>query len=285
MARPLRIEFAGALYHVTARGDRRACIYVDDYDRTLWLDILGMVCARFRFTVHAYCLMSNHFHLLVETPHGQLAAGMRQLNGVYSQAFNRRHRLVGHVFQGRYGAVLCEKEAYLKELARYIVLNPLRARMVASLDDWPWSSHGFVMGYHPSPPWFDSLYLLSHFEADLNAARANYLEYTLDGLSARRPLDEVQHQLFLGEIPEARNRKRNKSHLESSEISRANKTALLPSLSSYFPKGKDIKHGVIKANATGAFTLSEIARACGMSRRTVCRIIQAGEAEKSTTPR
>lgn len=130
MVRPLRIEYPGAFYHVTARGDRREAIYSDDADRGLWLDTLAEVCARFRFAVHAYCLMGNHYHLLVETMHGRLSAGMRQLNGVYSQAYNRRHNLVGHVFQGRYTAILCEKDRYLKELARYIILNPVRAKLV-----------------------------------------------------------------------------------------------------------------------------------------------------------
>ena len=130
MARPLRIEFAGALYHVTSRGDRREDIYLDDGDRQLFLEVLEAVCERFNWEVHAYCLMSNHYHLLVETPDGNLSRGMRHLNGVYTQRFNRRHKKVGHVFQGRYKAILVQKENYLLELSRYIVLNPVRAGMV-----------------------------------------------------------------------------------------------------------------------------------------------------------
>ena len=100
MARPLRIEFAGALYHVTSRGDRREDIYLDDSDREQYLQVLSGVCERFNWNIHAYCLMSNHYHLLVETPDSNLAYGMRQLNGVYTQRFNRQHGRVGHVFQG-----------------------------------------------------------------------------------------------------------------------------------------------------------------------------------------
>ncbi|MES2017300.1 MAG: transposase [Pseudomonadota bacterium] len=281
MVRPLRIEFPGALYHVTARGNRRDRIYVDNFDRTLWLDILASVCARFRFSVHAYCLMPNHYHLLLETPRAQLSVGMRQLNGAYSQAFNRRHRLVGHVFQGRYAAVLCEKESYLKELARYIVLNPVRAHMVNSIDDWPWSSHAYMMGREPTPPWLHARYLLSHFDDDIEKARRTYLAFTLDGMNARRPLDEVRHQMFLGEIPEARDRKPSNNLLESSDISRANKKALLRPLQSYFLEGKDISQGVIAAYETLAFSQNDIARFCGISRRTICRILKRHEIDGS----
>jgi putative transposase len=141
MARPLRMEFAGALYHVTSRGDGREAIYLDDKDREVFYAVLGEVCSRFNWCVHAECQMTNHYHLLVETPDGNLSQGMRQLNGVYTQRFNRQHQRVGHVFQGRYKAIIVEKETYLLELARYIVLNPVRARMVYSARDWPWSSY------------------------------------------------------------------------------------------------------------------------------------------------
>ena len=124
MARPLRIEYAGALYHVTSRGDGQEAIYLGDEDRKLFLDVLGQVCERFNWATHAWCEMTNHYHLLVETPDGNLSKGMRQLNGVYTQRFNRQHQRVGHVFQGRFKAILVEKDSYLLELARYIILNP-----------------------------------------------------------------------------------------------------------------------------------------------------------------
>ena len=140
MARPLRIEFENALYHVTSRGDGQEDIYMDDEDRLDYLGVLAEVCERFNWVLQAYCLMSNHYHLLIETPDSNLSKGMRQLNGVYTQRFNRKHQRVGHVFQGRYKAILVEKDAYLLELARYMVLNPVRAQMVRSAKDWPWSS-------------------------------------------------------------------------------------------------------------------------------------------------
>ena len=126
MARPLRIEYPGAVYHVTSRGNARKKIFLDDIDRDEFLATLGWVVERFGWGCHAYCLMDNHFHLLIETPKPNLSLGMRQLNGVYTQRFNRRHKRVGHLFQGRFKAILVERDSYLLELARYIVLNPVR---------------------------------------------------------------------------------------------------------------------------------------------------------------
>ena len=150
MARPLRLEYAGALYHVTSRGDRREDIYRDDEDREEWLAVLAEVCERFNWVLHAWCQMTNHYHILVETIDGNLSRGMRQLNGVYTQRFNRRHGEVGHLYQGRYKAILVQKESYLQELTRYVVLNPLR-RMVEKLEDWPWSSYPATIGLTKVP--------------------------------------------------------------------------------------------------------------------------------------
>lgn len=116
MIRPLRIEFPGAVYHVTSRGDRREAIYEDDADAALFLNILGQACERFKAKVLAYCLMTNHYHLVVVTPNGGLSLLMRHINGVYSQGYNRRHGVVGHVFQGRFKAILVDRDAYLMEV-------------------------------------------------------------------------------------------------------------------------------------------------------------------------
>ena len=118
MARPLRLEFPGAIYHITSRGDRQEAIYEDDADRHQWLDILSRVCERYNWRVNAYCLMDNHYHIVLETADGNLSKGMRQLNGIYTQYFNRQHNRVGHVYQGRYKAILVEKDSYLLELSR-----------------------------------------------------------------------------------------------------------------------------------------------------------------------
>ncbi|MCG6896234.1 MAG: transposase [Thiocapsa sp.] len=148
MARALRLEFAGALYQVTARGNERRSIFLGDGDgdRAAFLGVLAQTCERFGWICHAYCLMTNHYHLLVETPDGNLSKGMRQLNGVYTQRVNRSHGRVGHLFQGRFKAILVERESDLLELARSVVLNPVRAGMVPAPGDWPWSSYRATVG-------------------------------------------------------------------------------------------------------------------------------------------
>lgn len=128
MSRPLRLEFAGVLYHVVARGNARAAIFLDDEHRQAFCLGLSRVCARFEWRLWSYCLMDNHYHLLIETLQPTLSRGMREVNGVYTQGFNRRHGRVGHVLQGRYKAVLVDQDSYLLELSRYLVLNPVRAQ-------------------------------------------------------------------------------------------------------------------------------------------------------------
>lgn len=140
MARPLRPEYPGGVYHITSRGNARENIFVDNADRERCLSVLGDAVAKYNRLCHAYCLMDNHYHALIETPDPTLCMGMRQLNGVYTQAFNRRHRRVGHVFQERYKSILVEKEAHLLELCRYVALNPVRAGLVNDPGKWQWSS-------------------------------------------------------------------------------------------------------------------------------------------------
>ena len=146
MARPLRLPFAGGIYHVTARGNDRQTIFEDDADCSLFLIVLASVVTRYRVRCHAYCLMSNHYHVLLQTPEGNLSAAMRQLNGVYTQRFNRSHDRCGHVLQGRFGAQLVDGQAYLLEVCRYIVLNPVRASLVSHPRDWRWSSFRATAG-------------------------------------------------------------------------------------------------------------------------------------------
>jgi len=161
MARPLHIQFEGAVYHVTSRGNARQDIFIDDEDRGVFLSTLGEVVDRFRWICHAYCLMSNHYHLLIETPSPNLSRGMQLLNGVYTQRFNRRHERFGHVLQGRYKAILVEKESHLLELARYVVLNPVRAKMVRSVRDWPWSSYRATAGQTDIPSFLQVDWILA----------------------------------------------------------------------------------------------------------------------------
>ena len=147
MARPLRIEFAGAVYHITSRGNERKEVFRNDKDRAAFLDILAKCCNLFNWVCHTYCLMSDHYHLVIETLHSTLSRGMRQLNGVYTQKFNWNHDRGGHLFQGRYKAVLIEKESHLLEACRYVVLNPIRAKIIADPKQWQWSSYRGTCGF------------------------------------------------------------------------------------------------------------------------------------------
>ena len=181
MARPLRIEFAGALYHITSRGDRREVIFDDDEDRRVFLNVLAEVAQGYNWICHAYCLMTNHYHLVVETVEGNLSKGMRQLNGVYTQASNRRHQRVGHLFQGRFKGILVDKDEYLQELSRYVVLNPVRLGIVESPEQWPWSSYGATIGKTVVPSWLAVDGLLSLFGEGRDEAQRNYRWFVSSG--------------------------------------------------------------------------------------------------------
>jgi putative transposase len=151
MARLLRVEFDGALSHVTSPGNAHADIFEDDQDRHAFRETLGKVVQRFHWLCHAYCLMNNHYHLVIETPEANLSRGMRHLNGIYTQRYNRRHRTVGHLFQGRYTALLIPKESHLQEVCRYVVLNPVRANAARSAKQWRWSRYRATAGMEKSP--------------------------------------------------------------------------------------------------------------------------------------
>lgn len=199
MTRPLRLEFHGAVYHLTARGDQREDIFLDDADRLIFLDLLAKEVHQQHWRLYAYCLMSNHYHLLIETPEGNLVNGMRRLNGVYTQVFNRRHGRVGHVLQGRYKSILVDKDAYLLELARYIVLNPVRAGMAQRVEDWPWSSYAITASKRESPGWLDAEWIVKQFGTDSSAARQAYRRFVRDGVDGASPWGALRGQVYLGE--------------------------------------------------------------------------------------
>ena len=198
MSRPLRLEFAGALYHVTARGNARGEIFVDDEDRQRFLGVLGATVGRLGWLCHAYCLMDNHYHLLIETPEPNLSRGMRQVNGVYTQGFNRRYGRVGHVLQGRFKAILVERDSYLLELARYIVLNPVRAGMVRDAQRYRWSSYRAMVGAELAPDWLTVDWVLAQFARQRAVAQRKFAQFVREGKGAASPMDAVKGQVLLG---------------------------------------------------------------------------------------
>ena len=175
MVRPLRIEYPGAVYHVTSRGDRREPIAKDDVDRSLFLEIVGQAAQRFDARAWAYCLMGNHYHLVLHTRKANLSRLMRQINGVYTQAFNRRHSLTGHLFHGRFKAILVDSDSYLLEVCRYVDFNPVRAAMVKRPGAYPWSSYRALAGLADKPDWLDASSVYAQLAPGNSAIRARAL--------------------------------------------------------------------------------------------------------------
>src|SRR3990170_603784 len=275
MARPLRIECPGALCHVPSRGDRREPIYEDDADRTTFLATLAEVLRRFNWTCYAYCLMTNHYHLVVGTPDGNLSKGMRQLNGMYTQASNRRHHRTGHLFQGRYQAILVDRDAYLLELSRYVVLNPVRARMVKSAGRWPWSSFRATVGEAPSPPWLAVEGVLAQFGNRRAPARRRYRKFVEDGLGGASVWDDLRQQIFLGD---ERFVTRMHAKLEGApdavNIPRAQRRAPPPTLEALARRHRERDAAIVAAYATGAYSYREIAEYFGLHLATIGRIVR-----------
>jgi REP element-mobilizing transposase RayT len=274
MARPLRLEFSGALYHVTSRGDRREDIFLCDDDRLDWLDVLGTVCDRFNWVVHSFCQMTNHFHLVLETVDGNLSKGMRQLNGLYTQRFNRRHSMVGHLFQGRYKAILVQKDPYLLELSRYVALNPLRAHMVNNIEAWRWSSYPIVTGQEAAPRWLDTDWLLGQFAPERRQAIQGFREFVMSGRDAPSPLLGVRHQLLLGDENFLESHRQTGDEDVLREVSKAHRRSVALPLDEYQARFPDRDEAMARAYRSGAYAMAEIGRHFGVHYMTVSRAVR-----------
>jgi len=200
MGRPLRIEYPGALYHITSRGNERKEIFLDDADRVHILEIIKDYHARYGILIHGYVLMDNHYHLLLETPKRNILKVMHGLNGGYTGYFNRRYGRSGHLFQGRYRGILVERDTYLIPLSRYIHLNPVRAKLVDKPEEYPWSSYlGYVQG-DKEDEWVEYSWVLSQFGNARSTARREYRRYVEEGLreKSENPLNDLHGQVVLG---------------------------------------------------------------------------------------
>lgn len=205
-SRPLRIEFPGAVYHVTSRGDRRESIFADDDDRQALLAVVEQGLQRFDAQMLAFCLMGNHYHFAMHTRSGNLSLLMRHINGVYSQRYNRRHGLVGHLLQGRFKAILVDRDAYLLEVCRYVELNPVRAALVTAPADWAWSRYRCHVGLAEGLTWLDTAglhrYLLGRdpqTPADSRRAARMYAQWVDAGRDVRLWDDALNRQVYLGD--------------------------------------------------------------------------------------
>ena len=269
MARPLRVEFAGALYHVMARGNAREAIYFDDEDRQAFLDSLVRACDRFDWALWAYCLMDDHYHLLVETRRATLSRGMREVNGVYTQGFNRRHHRVGHVLQGRFKALLVDRDSYLLEVSRYIVLNPVCAGLCDSAADWPWSSYSAVMGKAVALPPLQVDATLALFDTQTGPARRAYARFVAKGGGAFEPEASASGQVFLGDEAFI-TRATRKATAPSREVPKRQRAWTSLAQIERAARGRDAAIQV--AYASGAFTLAQIGAHFGLHYASVSRI-------------
>ena len=272
MARPLRIEYEGAVYHVTSRGNAGQEVFLGDGDRRAFLEILGEVVERYAWLCHAYCLMPNHYHLLVETLSPTLSRGMRHLNGVYTQWFNRGHGRAGHLFQGRFKAILIEKERHLLEVARYVVLNPVRAGLVRDPGEWGWSSYRATVGEGRRPGFLTVDGILGVFGDDRTRAAAAYRAFVEGGRGVNL-WSRLEGGVFLGSdgfIEKLRPLLREKASVR--EIPRGQRSAGRPSLGGLFAGVRDKAsrdERIHEAVRVHGYTLQEVADHLGLHYTTV----------------
>lgn len=277
MARPLRIEYPGAVYHVTSRGNAGNKIFRDDQDREMFLSIFGEVVKRYNWICHAYCLMGNHYHLVIETPEANLSSGMRQLNGIYTQKVNRRHHESGHIFQGRFRAVLVQKERYLLALCRYVILNPVRAGVVEGVEGWRWSSYKATVGTGKRPEYLTTDWILGMFNSKRGLAQRQYRTFIREGIDRESPWEELRGQVLLGEDGFVRNLAyllRDKEKVK--EIPRQQRYIGRPSLDRLFGEQKEKEKrnmGIHAAHLSYGYTLKEIADYLGVHYTTVSKVI------------
>lgn len=274
--RPLRVQYPGAIYHITTRGNAKQPIFRDTHDRAMLLDTLGESVDRCAWHCHAYCLMGNHYHLLVETREPTLSKGMRHLNGVYTQRFNKRHDRVGHLFQGRFKSILVEKEQHLLEVARYVVLNPVRSGAVAAPAQWRWSSYRATAGHDRSPPFLTTQWLLSQFSDDERVARQAYIRFVAER-TVPCPWEQLRGQFFLGSdtfVESITDR-----HPRSPDIALVVQRPSRPPLDELFAGGSD-DAVLARAHMRHGYTMKEIGQHLGLHYTTVSRRIRRWEAKQ-----
>ncbi len=282
MSRPLRIEFPGAVYHVTSRGDRREPIFADDEDRRRLIAIVAETLSWADARMLAYCLMGNHYHFVICTHRPNLSRTMRQINGRYSQAFNHRHGLSGHVFQGRFHSVIVDRDSYLLEVCRYVELNPVRAKLAAAPADWPWSSYLAHSGRAPSPGWLDTTEVLCLLHgrpiacaAEFRAAAARYADFVASASGPSIWETGLRRQIYLGDddfIVDTIARA-TQARLAAIEIPQGQRAAPLR-VQDWLVRATSQEEAFLLAHREGGLSMTQISRESGLSRATVARRIQ-----------
>ena len=279
MTRPLRLEYPGAVYHVMSRGDNKQKVFLNEHDRRRFLEIYEDVVERLLWQTYAWCLMDNHFHLVIETPEPNLSEGMRLLNGIYTQYFNKNKGRVGHLFQGRFRSIVVDENTYLLELVRYVALNPVRSGYVDSPEKWSWSSFRATAGLDPCPPWLNADRVIDAISEGIGSKedrRKSYVDYILKGVGKEADLmEKVQQQVYLGDegFIDRVQRKCSVSP-DLADISREQKRKPLANLEEYFRQYTHHKEAMAVAFLEGRFSQAQISRYLGVHYSTVSRAVR-----------
>ena len=276
MARPIRLEFPNALYHVMSHGNGGENIFVEDANRHAFLELLEELLSRYDVICSAYCLMDNHYHILMETPKANLSQLMRGLNGRYTKYFNKTYQRMGHVFHGRYKAIIVQKECYLLELSRYIVLNPVRAGMTDHPENYTWSSYCASIGKCICPEWLAADNLLGTFHDQRKVAIRLYQQYVREGIG--QPFSgNVLQQTYLGdesficEVQKHISRKQS----DSIHITKGSKKSPKKSIEEIVSAISDRSTAMKVLYETGHYTMFEIAHYFNVHYSTVSRTIRS----------
>lgn len=281
MARPLRVEYKGAVYYVTSKGNAGNAITQDEEDRELFLETVAFVVDRYKWKCHAYSILESKYCLVVETPKPNLSVGMRQLNGIYTQKYNRKHNLAGHVFQGRFKAVIVEKEKYLLDICRLVVLLPAISGTTKNYATYKWSSYKATAGLAKGLSFLESDWILSQFAKRTATAQKKYIDYVKAGKRSKSPLSDVRGQIFLGSddfvqklMPQLKKGKSKK------DIPKWQKNLDRPPIEEVFKNigNKSVKQRnarIKQANQKYGYTLKQIGDHLGLHYTSVSRIINS----------
>jgi putative transposase len=276
MPRRPRLLLSHAIYHVMTRGNRRVTIFEDDEDRRQFLTILSEVADRYDIQCYAYCLMGTHYHLVIVTPRGNLSDVMRHLNGVFAQATNRRHRRTGHLFEGRFRAFVIQRESYLRRAVRYVVLNPVRARLVPDAAAWPWSSYQPTVGLVAAPDFLNLDWMREVLGGTSRSdAQSRFAQYVSDPVQRSTPIN-VNAPVFGSEAFQAKvlvSAKRDPTHVPRRwrQVERPALAQLLENCQTSRVQRND---AIWQAHVTHGYHLSEIARVLQLHPSTTSHIVR-----------
>jgi REP element-mobilizing transposase RayT len=287
MSRRARYQKPGAVYHVMSRGNRKWTIFEDDSDRRCFLMLVGHTVRRYALKVFALCLMGNHYHLVCETPRGNISSAMQYLNGEYAKGSNRRHGRTGHLFGERFRSFVIEREGYLRRAVRYVYLNPVRAGLTATAEEWLWSTYRATAGLRPAPPWLDCEWIETAFDTTTTLdAQLRFRAYVNQPAAKIARIDTSVAAFgsasFREAIAAAMNPRTDRpvgtAILPQSRPSLAD---VLGDLQADRARRADLMR---VAHEEHGYHLAEIARQVGLSRSTVSRVVQRAH-ERNTKGR